>query len=502
VSGPIIVFEDHTAQEFRPLAWSTPVYEMRCGLLNLRERLQLLLRSSGEAPGQLALLPRGLLLPLQTLALPAPAMAGPLACARLLAAERDSLWLSARLGPEWDVLASLLESATLPSSPWLWQDGAGVVAARVPAGLGAAWLEGWCAWEEAASHRACWSRAGVAAPPWQPAAGDSARGSSELPGGGTLLHAGDRPPEGLWRSVSGAAARGRAAVLGHLWEVVPALGAAIVADCAQVVRGGGALARVPFGIVGSATAEPGKTRLGQSGPFTQVGVGAAVAGGAQVMGEELWLAEGAALGPGVVLDTRSGPIVVDRAVIVEPLCYLQGPLYLGPETLVKSGARIYGETSIGGVCKVAGEIGESLFADFVNKQHDGFIGHAVLGSWVNLGAGTTCSDLKNNYGPVRVDHGLGARESGLRLLGLMAGEHVKSAIGTQFNTATTVGFGSNVFGAGFPPKYLPNFTWGDPTGRPYAADRAAAVAEVVMARRGCGFAAEHAALFRALARDA
>ena len=92
--------------------------------------------------------------------------------------------------------------------------------------------------------------------------------------------------------------------------------------------------------------------------------------------------------------------------------------------------------------RLAGEIGESTFGDFANKQHEGFIGHAVLGSWVNLGAMTTCSDLKNNYGPVRVDLGWGEVDSGLRFVGLLMGDHAKTAIGTLFNTGTCVGFAS------------------------------------------------------------
>ncbi len=124
---------------------------------------------------------------------------------------------------------------------------------------------------------------------------------------------------------------------------------------------------------------------------------------------------------------------------------------------------------------------ESTFLDLVNKQHDGFIGHAYLGSWVNLGAMTTCSDLKNNYGRIRVDVGAGEEDTGLRFLGLMMAEHGKTAIGTLFNTGTAVGFASNVFAVGFPPKSLPNFTWGD--GRSATRQdpaRAAATAAVAM----------------------
>ena len=132
----------------------------------------------------------------------------------------------------------------------------------------------------------------------------------------------------------------------------------------------------------------------------------------------------------------------------------------------------------------------------MNKQHEGFIGHAYLASWCNLGAMTTCSDLKNTYGTIRVDQGDGPRDSGRRFVGLMMGEHGKTAIGTLFNTGTTAGFASNVFGAGFPAKCLPCFTWGDgrDDGRQDPA-RARAVAVTVMARRDCRTTTGHDAVF-------
>ena len=169
------------------------------------------------------------------------------------------------------------------------------------------------------------------------------------------------------------------------------------------------------------------------------------------------------------------------------------------EHAIARGATIYGETSLGAVNKVAGEIGESTFLDFSNKQHEGFVGHAYLGSWCNLGALTTNSDLKNTYGTIRVDLGGGAEDSGLRFVGLMMGEHCKTAIGTLFNTGTTVGFASNVFGSGFPDKCLPCYTWGD--GRQSSrmdGERALAIAATVMQRRGCRLTPGHEAVFRGL----
>jgi UDP-N-acetylglucosamine diphosphorylase/glucosamine-1-phosphate N-acetyltransferase len=180
-------------------------------------------------------------------------------------------------------------------------------------------------------------------------------------------------------------------------------------------------------------------------------------------------------------------------------CYLAGPLYVGRETIVKPGTRLYGESSFGVGNRLAGEIGESTFGDYANKQHDGFVGHAVLGSWINLGAMTTCSDLKNNYGPVRVDLGEGEQESGQRFVGLMLGDHAKTAIGSLFNTGTTVGFASNIFGGGMPPKFVPNFSWGGASGAAvYGLDQAQRTAETVLKRRGCTWTPGHEGLFAKL----
>ncbi len=202
----------------------------------------------------------------------------------------------------------------------------------------------------------------------------------------------------------------------------------------------------------------------------------------------VWLGPDCRLAPGVAIDASAGPVVLGAGVRVLPHAYLEGPLYVGSGSLIKAGATIYGETSLGAVTKVAGEIGESTFLDFANKQHEGFIGHAYLGSWCNLGALTTNSDLKNTYGTIRVDQGAGEEDTGLRFVGLMMAEHGKTAIGTMFNTGTVVGFASNVFGAGFPAKCLPNWTWGDGASEVRQDPaRALATARTVMARRGCRF---------------
>ncbi|MBI4553397.1 MAG: hypothetical protein HY710_14125, partial [Candidatus Latescibacteria bacterium] len=188
--------------------------------------------------------------------------------------------------------------------------------------------------------------------------------------------------------------------------------------------------------------------------------------------------------PGVVLAATDGPIVIGRGARVLPHVYIQGPACVGDGTLVKAGARIYEGTTIGPVCKVAGEIDASIIHGYSNKQHDGFLGHAYLGQWINLGAGTTNSDLKNTYGPVAVQLHDRLIDTGLTFVGLFMGDYVKSAINTVFNTGTVVGFSSNVVASGFPPKFIPSFCWCGPDGMTeYRCDKALEVAQRVMARR-------------------
>jgi len=185
-------------------------------------------------------------------------------------------------------------------------------------------------------------------------------------------------------------------------------------------------------------------------------------------------------------------------VSIQSGCRLEGPLYLGSGCRLKAGTRLYGGSSFGPGCRLAGEIGETVAMPFVNKQHDGFIGHAVLGSWVNLGAMTTCSDLKNNYGKVRVDLGWGPVETGQRFVGLLAGDHVKTAIGTLFNTGTVVLPAGSIHGEGACPKHVGAFAWGHEAGS-YDLAKFLDTAAVVLGRRGCLCTEGHRQLFARIA---
>jgi UDP-N-acetylglucosamine diphosphorylase/glucosamine-1-phosphate N-acetyltransferase len=190
------------------------------------------------------------------------------------------------------------------------------------------------------------------------------------------------------------------------------------------------------------------------------------------------------IAPAVVLDASQGPILLDEGVRIQPHSFLQGPLYVGPGSLIKAGSKIHEGSALGPQCKVGGEIEASVLQGFSNKQHEGFLGHAYLAEWVNLGADTNNSDLKNNYSTVRVWESGQYVDTGQMFVGLIAADHVKSAINTQFNTGTVVGLASQVFGAGFPPKYVPPFTWGGIGNmETYAYDKALATARIVMQRR-------------------
>lgn len=200
--------------------------------------------------------------------------------------------------------------------------------------------------------------------------------------------------------------------------------------------------------------------------------------------KDIFIGEGTIVKPGVVLDAEEGPIVIGRNVMIMPNAVIQGPTFIGDGSLIKVGAKIYGNTTIGERCKVGGEVEASIIHAFSNKQHDGFLGHSYVGMWCNLGADTNTSDLKNNYGTVRVFVNGKEVDSGSQFVGLMMGDHSKSGINTMFNTGTVVGVSSNVFGAGFPPKFIPSFGWGGADGlATYDLEKSLEVARRVMARR-------------------
>ena len=170
------------------------------------------------------------------------------------------------------------------------------------------------------------------------------------------------------------------------------------------------------------------------------------------------LAEGAEIEAGVVVDTTRGPVVLGEGARVNAPCRISGPAWIGPHTTVLGGA--LANVSIGPHCRVRGEVESSLVLGYSNKSHDGFLGHSIVGRWVNLGAMTSNSDLKNTYGPVRVQSGSQAVETGLTKAGCFLGDHVRTGIGTLLGTGTMVGAASNLYGGRMPPRFVPPFSWG------------------------------------------
>jgi UDP-N-acetylglucosamine diphosphorylase / glucose-1-phosphate thymidylyltransferase / UDP-N-acetylgalactosamine diphosphorylase / glucosamine-1-phosphate N-acetyltransferase / galactosamine-1-phosphate N-acetyltransferase len=186
--------------------------------------------------------------------------------------------------------------------------------------------------------------------------------------------------------------------------------------------------------------------------------------------------------PGCAIDTSEGPVWIGERAVVRAFSRLVGPAFIGPETHVLGGSVEC--VSVGPACRVHGELSSSVLLGFSNKQHDGHMGHAYLGRWVNLGAETTNSDLKNNYGTIRLWTPEGEVDTGEIKLGCLLGDHVKTGIGLLLNTGTVVGAGSNLYGASLPPRYVPPFSWGEGDELvEYRVDKFLEVAERAMERR-------------------
>ncbi len=208
-----------------------------------------------------------------------------------------------------------------------------------------------------------------------------------------------------------------------------------------------------------------------------------VPAGTIVLGDPSLLAAGdAVIEPGVVLDLRGGPIVLEEGVVVRSGTRLEGPLHVHVDTLLLGGSIRH--SVIGPSCRVHGEVASSVFTGFANKAHDGFLGHSVLGHWVNLGAGTITSNLKNTYGEVSLALPEGPVPTGRMFLGSLLGDHAKTAIGTLLATGTIVGAGASVHGPPPVPRHVPAFSWGTAGTERVTLEGFLRVASRVMPRRG------------------
>lgn len=172
-----------------------------------------------------------------------------------------------------------------------------------------------------------------------------------------------------------------------------------------------------------------------------------------------------------IINAEDGPVYIGRKANILEGCMIRGPLALGEGATLKMGAKVYGATTIGPYCVVAGEIKNSVLFGYSNKAHDGYMGDSVVGEWCNWGAGTTNSNLKNNARAVRVWTPGGMLEVGVKC-GVLMGDYSRTAINTAINTGSVIGVSCNVFGAGLTPKHIPSFSWGAEGEQRYTLEKA------------------------------
>lgn len=186
----------------------------------------------------------------------------------------------------------------------------------------------------------------------------------------------------------------------------------------------------------------------------------------------------------VEINAEEGIVIIEKDVKIEPFSFIKGPAFIGKGTIIKSGAKIY-SSYIGPVCRIGGEIDTSVFMGYSNKAHEGFIGHSIIGEWVNLGAMTTNSDLKNNYSEIRVQIKDRIIPAGTIKFGAIMGDHVKTGIGTLIPTGAYIDIFSNIFSGGkFCPKYIPPFSWvSENTTEVHKIEKAIETAKKMMKRR-------------------
>ena len=395
----VVIYEDGRETHFGPLALLRPVFDLRCGVLALREKLEL-----RRPSWRFALAPRRALADLAAEQCPGRGVDA--------LADEPTLLISARVIVDDDLLSAV---EALPDSAPLRADGV-VVGAYVASG-----------------------------------ARDLVGAAGGVPAVECLGLSGDGVP---CRAAS------------YPWDLVAATPGEIGRD-ASILEGRGE----QRGTIDEAA------RLLERSRIT--------------------LGAGSSVGPGVVLDAREGEVVIGRDVTVMANTSVRGPAAVGDGSTLKVGTRVYGGTSIGPCCRIGGEVEGSVVHSYSNKQHEGFLGHSYVGSWVNLGAATDVSDLKNNYGPVRVRIGGADVDTGLTFVGATIGDHSKTAIGTKLNTGTVIGVFCNVYPGAFPPKHLPSFSWGTEEGfGGHDVERAVETARRVMARRDVELTAVQEALIR------
>ena len=211
------------------------------------------------------------------------------------------------------------------------------------------------------------------------------------------------------------------------------------------------------------------------------------------------VAPSASVHPGAVIVEDKGPVVIDERALVQPLAVLEGPCYIGRDAVIGAHTHVRPNTVISTKVRVGGEVSYSIVDDYSNKAHGGYLGHSLVGQWCNLGAGTTVSNLKNTYGPVRVDLGDGPRDTGRAFLGPVIGDFVRTAIGTRILTGSCIGTGTCLASSAFAPKHAPALRFITDAGDvPYDIEKFIASARAAMERREMKLNNAEEALLRGL----
>lgn len=214
--------------------------------------------------------------------------------------------------------------------------------------------------------------------------------------------------------------------------------------------------------------------------------------------EDVYIAEGAEIQPHVALDTSGGPIIIGSGTVVQPNSRIEGPASIGERSLI-CGGKIREGCSFGDVCMVGGEVENSIFHGWMNKFYDGFIGHAYVCEWTNIGALVANSDIKNNYSDVKMYFKGQMRNTKMMKLGCIIGDHSKLGIGVLLNTGSVIGACTNIFASegAMPPKYVPSFSWGSGNNFvKHKLEKSLETAKAVFGRRNATFTREDADLIK------
>lgn len=216
---------------------------------------------------------------------------------------------------------------------------------------------------------------------------------------------------------------------------------------------------------------------------------------------EIYIEQGAIIEPGAMLLAETGPIFIGKNAKIMANSIVRGPSAICEKSVVKMGAKIYEETTVGPVCKVGGEIANTIFHSYSNKAHDGYVGNSVFGQWCNLGADTNTSNLKNNYSTVKVVDWKTQKQfdTGQQFIGTIMGDHSKTGINSMMNTGTLCGVCCNLFSDKYPPKFVPSFSWVSGSDIvPYHFEKAVEAMERMMQRRSVQLTSSYHNMMKAL----